>query len=109
MGSVHEPFGIGAFQTGQTHLEVGGDAESSLGARTNADGRGHGGIRRNPQFLRRRDSLHGTDEACGVARRKQLFRVVARAAGAAEFLWKRQLDVQAAVRSAGLPLFNQSD
>jgi hypothetical protein len=66
MRCVHEPFGIGAFQTGQTHLEVGGNAESPLGAWTNTDGRGHGGIRRNPQFLRGRDGLHGTDEACGI-------------------------------------------
>jgi hypothetical protein len=45
MCCVNEPFGIGALQTGQTHLEVGGDAESFLRAWTNADGRSHGGIR----------------------------------------------------------------
>lgn len=57
MRCVNEPFGIGAFQTGQAHFEVCGDAESALGARTNADGCGHGGIRRNPQFLRGRNAF----------------------------------------------------
>jgi hypothetical protein len=55
------------------------------------------GIRGNPQFLRRRDGLHGADEAGSIAGCKQLFRAVARAAGAAEFLRQRQLNVQAAV------------
>jgi hypothetical protein len=51
MRCVNEPFGIGAFQTGQAHPEISGDAESPFGAWTNADSRGHGGIRRNPPPL----------------------------------------------------------
>jgi hypothetical protein len=52
----------------------------------------------------RGDKFHRADEARRIAGGEQLLRIVADAAGAAEFLRRGQLDVEAAVFGGGMAI-----
>jgi hypothetical protein len=46
----------------------------------------------------RSNELHRTDKASGIASGEKLLRIVACAAASAEFLWRREFDVERSVK-----------
>ena len=96
--------GIRAVEAWQFDAQISGDAEPTLGTRTDANGGGHLGAGRDPELELLPSDLQGTDETGRVARGKKLLGVRTAAAGAAKFLGRRELDREVAALAAGLAI-----
>jgi hypothetical protein len=89
--------GLCAVDAWQADGQVGCDAEASLQARPDADRSGYFRIGRDRDLRVLARQLERAVEAGGIAGGEQLFRIDAFTTRAAQFLWRRELNVEAAI------------
>ena len=96
MGLLDQRNGFRVLDTGEAHLQIGGDAETAGRTRADADRGGDGGIvgDLHAVLVLRGDEFQRPEETGRIAGGKELFGIVAGAAAATEFLRRGEPDLE---------------